>query len=455
MTTEPEEFDEQQPRNPDRDNEQPPRRNNYGDRGERPDRNRPYQQRPFRDGGNQREGNYERRYDRREGGAQNRNDRSRNQQREGFTPRGGDYRGNRDSGYQRREGDRFNPERREGFRRDDNRSGGYQRRPYENRGDRPRGERSEFREFNNYDRRRPMSRRAKNEMRARDGYDQHTRQPPPQRPTTLIKALVRLVYGSRGVSMNALHDSLVTVNDILTTSPNKSVRILQDIIKVNGVFLMHNPRNIYIVLNKPKKIAGSREYQSRNIMNLMVKKRGWHIPCGPLAKSCSGIVVLTNDPEQRHAEHNMFALMEKEYWFKVHKKVLKKDLEVITKAVRELHPENKEIAKAELAQKNTRNSWISITVRHARIHDMNRILKQNGFEILATERRRIGSLSVTDLPSGSWRRLDEDELQIIFTDSVKIQQVEERVGEERTEEASTTEQTGVWQKLFQRWFKSI
>ncbi|MBL7997115.1 MAG: hypothetical protein JNL32_00625 [Candidatus Kapabacteria bacterium] len=381
-----------------------------GDRGYNNDRGGYNRDRGFNNDRGGDRGNYQDR------GGYNR-DRGFNNDRGGYNRDRGNYQDR--SGYNRDRG--FNNDRREVRGRD----GGFDQRNYRNRS------------HGGFD----------NRSRSRDPYAQ--RQEPPQRPTTMIKALVRLLYASRGISLEAMQTNRVTLNDIVVTEPNAPIKILKDIVKVDNVFMMHNPRNVYIVMNKPKKFAGSREDDSRNIMNLIAKKKGWYIPIGPLSKSSSGIVVLTNDPEQRHPEQNLFALMDKEYWFKVNKVLTKRNLGKLEERVEALHPDNTGNVKVDVAQKNIRNSWVSITVRNARVHDLSKLIKEAGWEILAIERKRIGSLHVDDLPTGSWRRLSDDELTVIMKDSVSMDSIEQK-----NVEPSNTEGESAWQRLYHRWFKS-
>ena len=248
-----------------------------------------------------------------------------------------------------------------------------------------------------------------------------------QRPTNLAKALVRLLFASRGFSLSAIKEGRVLLNGVVAKNPNVTVRLLQDEVKVDGVFLVHSPRNVYIVMNKPKKFAGSREPSSRHIMNLISKKFGWFIPGGPLAKSASGIIILTNDPDQADANENVFALMEKEYWFKINSVLTKRGLTKIEAQIEALDEQNKDCTNVDVGQKNVHTSWMSVTTKRARIHDLTKIIKAAGHDILALERKRIGTISVDDLPAGSWRRMSESEMQTVITKSVSKESVEEKV----------------------------
>lgn len=293
--------------------------------------------------------------------------------------------------------------------------------------------------------------------RYRDSSDSSQRAPRAhqrQRPTNVTKALVRLLYASRGFALKIIKQGSVTVNDKSARHVNAPVRLLQDEVRVDGQVLAHNPRSIYIAMNKPKKFAGAREPESRHIMNLISKKSGWSIPLGPLAKSASGIIILTNDPEQRDVNNNVFALMDKEYYAKVRlpeKELTERKLASIAKAIAGEYEENSDGVDVRVAQVNTRSLWLSITVRRTKYHEMTKALHDAGLHILAVERRRIGSISVENLPAGSWRRLSSEEMQEIITGSVHHDEIQELVSDEV---AAPQEEKTTWRTLYQRWFKS-
>jgi pseudouridine synthase len=368
----------------------------------------------------------DRRYDDRRGGGYDRRDDRRYDDRRG----GG--------GYDRRDDRRYD-DRRDDRRYDDRRGGGYDRRPDDRRYD---DRRTQYRETGG----RRYYRDDRSSSRERNDRYQQEKRTPPQRPTTLIKALVRLHYASRQFTLDAIKNNHVTINDVLANKPNMAVKILQDIVKVDDVFMMHNPRNVYIVMNKPRKFAGAPEDDSRHIFSLLSKKHGWYVPCGPLAKSASGIVVLTNDPEQRHPVSNLFALMEKEYWFKVNKVVTKKDLSGIESKVQLLHQDNIGQVVVDIGQINKRNSWVKVVLKSGRVTDLCSILNSSGLQILAIERKRLGSLSVDELPSGSWRRLTDEDIQSLITNSVSEKQL-------HSLQDSVESNASVWYRLYQRWFK--
>ncbi len=359
--------------------------------------------------------------------------------RRSYDRRGGESGYNRSGGYQDRSGRGERPDR------DDRGNRSYSSgRPYENRG--------------RYNDRGSWSRSSRDGGREHQGRyqnqgsrDMRGRRSTQQRPTNITKALVRLLYASRGFSLEAIRDGQVRLNGNVVSNPNTAVRLLQDEVSVNGVFMAHNPTGVYVVMNKPKKFAGCREPESRHILNLISKKSGWYIPGGPLAKSVSGIIILTNDPVQADPQNNVFSLMDKEYWIKVNSVVTKRELTKIIPKIVELDPENKDSVSVDVAQKNTRHTWISITVRQAKIHDLTKILAASGMEILAMERRRIGSLSVDNLPAGSWRRMSEQEVESVITSSVSKETMEEMAVQDPVLPSDTT---NVWQRLYQRWFKS-
>ncbi|MCX8051365.1 MAG: S4 domain-containing protein [Chlorobi bacterium] len=262
------------------------------------------------------------------------------------------------------------------------------------------------------------------------------------RPTTVVRALVRLLYCSRKLAKQAIKDHVVTVNDRIVREPTYTVRLLYDTVRVDGLLLHHTPRNIYIVLNKPRHYAGAREPNSRHVFNFLMKKRDWFIPLGPLPKSVGGLVVVTNDAEQRVPGKSLFDLMEKEYHVKVNKAPAKRTLSKVLAELQALGTADESAAQVELMRKTKRYAWLSIVTVSASARDLYRILKNAGIEVIAMDRYRIGMITLDGISPGSWRRLSQVELTKIFPQSVPASTIEPLVED-------TT-----WQALYQRWYKS-
>ncbi|MCS6999774.1 MAG: hypothetical protein RML15_04450 [Bacteroidota bacterium] len=289
----------------------------------------------------------------------------------------------------------------------------------------------------------PFDRRSRTRFRRRVPYiEPADRNRITARPTTVVRALVRLLYCSRKLAKRAITEHVVTVNDRIVREPVYTVRLLYDAVRVDGLLLHHTPRNIYIVLHKPRRFAGCREPNSRHVFNFLMKKRGWYIPIGPLAKSVGGLVVVTNDQEQRVPGKSLFDLMEKEYHVKVHKAPTKRALSKILAEIEALDPANQGIVQVEMIRKAKRYAVLSIVAIKVTPHDIFRILKDAELEVITMDRYRIGTLTIDDIPPGSWRRLTQVELEKIFPASVPAARIEPLI----------TDST--WHALYQRWYKS-
>ncbi len=303
---------------------------------------------------------------------------------------------------------------------------------------RPRGDRP-FRRDRGFDRERPGRPRFRRRLPYIEPADRNRLTP---RPTTVVRALVRLLYCSRKLAKRAIKEHVVTVNDRIVREPVYTVRLLHDAVRVDGLLLHHTPRNIYIVLNKPRHYAGSREPNSRHVFNFLMKKRGWYIPVGPLAKSVGGLVIVTNDPEQRVTGKSLFDLMEKEYHVKVHKAPTKRTLNTIAAQLQALDPSNDSAVRVELIRKTKRYAWLSIVVVNPSPRDIYRVLKDAELEVIGMERYRIGTITIDGIAPGSWRRLSQVELSEIFPASVPASVIEPLASQEP------------WHALYQRWYKS-
>lgn len=216
--------------------------------------------------------------------------------------------------------------------------------------------------------------------------------------TTLIKALVSYQYASRSIALKAIVHDDVRVNSQLVQKHNHFVHINDDIITVNGrVLLRKSVKPVTIVFNKPAGIPGSREQSAVTLYSYVTNKRNWYTPAGVLPASASGIVVVSNDKHHRIPERSTIAMLTSDFWIKVQG--------VVSPEVAMALPAN-----GRVAQQNTRSTWLAFERSILSLHQLAVVLKTLHLEVLAWSRRRLGPFNTTDLPTGAWYQLDDQQV---------------------------------------------
>ena len=265
-----------------------------------------------------------------------------------------------------------------------------------------------------------------------------------ERPLTIIKALAKMQYASRNICLQAIQDGLVAINGVTVTKQNAPYFPSKDLVSVNNVMLQDPSQSLYIAYNKPRRLNGSAESGEPSVMSVLNSKKGWYFPAGCLNRAASGIVVMTNDPAHKTQNESPIAQSPKEYHIKVHKTPKAKEIELLKKSLSAT--DGISIENISLLKTTARHAWIAVTLLKGKLTELRKAIKEAGFEILAFERYRVGGFTADELSTGSWKRLNEDEINLLKSSYELLEVVEE---------ADTDESKPKWQKLYQQWFKSI
>jgi pseudouridine synthase len=231
---------------------------------------------------------------------------------------------------------------------------------------------------------------------------------------SLPRLLAIQQFACRKIAVEYIRNARVMVNNVISQDPNTRVNYKRDAVKVDAMDLQRNRPSTYLLIHKPAKVSGSREAHTFTVHSMIHDTEAWYFPLGRLIKAASGLTLLTNDPAHRGQEATAFHYVEKEYRIKVQRQVKKTELTAMTKALRELNADNASVAKVEVVRKNSRHCWIGFTLYHGSFADLFTILKQHKLEPLSMQRYRIGELNVDMMTPGSWKQLNNVEINQMF-----------------------------------------
>ncbi len=261
---------------------------------------------------------------------------------------------------------------------------------------------------------------------------------------SLPRILALQKFACRKIAIDFVQNSRVRVNNAVVTDSNYRVHAKRDDIMVDELSLNKDRPNVYIMMHKPAQLSASKETNTRSVHSMVPDSERWHFPAGRLTKAATGLTIFTNDPEHKDYETSVFGAVEKEYHFKVHREPTKAELKAISKALQALHPGDI-AAKVEILRKNTRNTWISVTVYRATLNDVCTALKASSLEVLAQHRYRIGTLTVESLTPGAWKQMNSYEIaQLLSQDTseasffYKANPVVEELAKDETVSLSST-----------------
>ncbi|TKS58043.1 MAG: hypothetical protein EWM72_03255 [Nitrospira sp.] len=226
----------------------------------------------------------------------------------------------------------------------------------------------------------------------------------------LQKMIAGTGLSSRRKAETLIAAGRVTVNGKVVTELGTKVDPERDHVKVDGRHLTGAQPFVYLMLNKPKNVMstlddpGGRTTVKDFLHGVSVRV----FPVGRLDFDSEGLMLLTNNGELAQALLHPRYHVPKTYLIKV-KRVLTDD--EIAQLQQGVHLEDGMTSPAivKKVKKAEQNSWLEITIREGRKHQVKRMLEAVGHPVIKLMRIRMGPLSLGDLGPGEFRFLTDRE----------------------------------------------
>ena len=172
----------------------------------------------------------------------------------------------------------------------------------------------------------------------------------------------------------------------------------------------------YYMLNKPAGVVSATEDKNdKTVIDLVPKPHAKDIfPVGRLDKDTEGLLIITNDGETAHRLLSPKKHVDKTYFVRT------SGGEIGTEEVEKLENgvdigEEKLTLPAEIEMlKNGEISESLLTIREGKFHQVKRMFKAVGREVIYLKRISMGNIKLDEsLEKGECRKLSEDEIKII------------------------------------------
>jgi 23S rRNA pseudouridine2605 synthase len=202
----------------------------------------------------------------------------------------------------------------------------------------------------------------------------------------------------------------VMVNGKTVTELGTKVDPSRDHVKVDGKHLSAPQPFVYLMLHKPKNVVstlddpGGRTTVKDYLRGVSVRV----FPVGRLDFDSEGLMLLTNNGELAQAMLHPRYHVPKTYLIKVKSVLTDEDIRNLEQGVR-LEDGMTGPAQVKKVRKVEANSWLEITIREGRKHQVKRMLEAVGHPVIKLLRIRMGSLSLGDLQPGEFRFLTDRE----------------------------------------------
>lgn len=234
--------------------------------------------------------------------------------------------------------------------------------------------------------------------------------PLPAGGVRLQKIIAGTGLSSRRKAEMLIATGRVTVNGKVVTELGTKVDPARDHVKVDGKHLESAQPFVYLLLNKPKNVMstlsdpGGRPTVKDFLHGVSVRV----FPVGRLDFDSEGLMLLTNNGDLAQALLHPRYHVPKTYLIKV-KGVLTDDQIGQLQAGIKLEDGMTSPAIVKKVKKAQANSWLEITIREGRKHQVKRMLEAVGHVVIKLMRVRMGPLQLGDLGSGEFRFLTDRE----------------------------------------------
>jgi 23S rRNA pseudouridine2605 synthase len=226
----------------------------------------------------------------------------------------------------------------------------------------------------------------------------------------LQKMIAGTGLASRRKAETMIAAGRVMVNGKVVTELGTKVDPERDHVKVDGKHLSSVQPFVYLMLNKPKHVMstlddpGGRPTVKDFLRGVSVRV----FPVGRLDFESEGLMLLTNNGDLAQALLHPRYHVPKTYLIKVKRVLTDEEIRQLESGVK-LEDGMTGPAQVKKIKKAQQNSWLEVTIREGRKHQVRRMLESVGHPVIRLTRVKMGPLSLGRLESGEFRFLTDRE----------------------------------------------
>lgn len=232
----------------------------------------------------------------------------------------------------------------------------------------------------------------------------------------LDKFLADAGVGTRSQVKDIVKKGRVSVNSVVVKKSDIKIDSEKDLVELDGKSLIYEEYE-YFMLHKPAGVvSATKDKTDKTVVELITEnKRRDLFPVGRLDKDTEGLLIITNDGV---LANNLLAPgkhVNKTYFARINGAVNEETIELFAKGI-DIGDETPTLpAKLKLLNRTYKDnndvSEIEITIVEGRYHQIKRMFKAVGMEVIYLKRMSMGPIALdSKLPCGSYRRLTDEEI---------------------------------------------
>ena len=237
---------------------------------------------------------------------------------------------------------------------------------------------------------------------------------------------IQKLLAARGICSRRKAETLVELGKVtINGSPahtGQKVNPATDRVIVNGKPLPSPPKTICLLLNKPRGFVCTNDdpHEKRTIFDLLPKSMAkTRLFCaGRLDKDSEGLVVVTNDGALAQSLAHPSNKTRKVYQAELNKAFDPQHIGLLRRG-KMVEGERLWLDKViPLGQKEPRRSRrLEIHLGHGRKREIRRLLTAVGYKVTRLKRTKLGAVSIRRIPKGSFRKLTDREINLLFSEN--------------------------------------
>lgn len=250
----------------------------------------------------------------------------------------------------------------------------------------------------------------------------------------LDKFLANSGIGTRKEVKEILKNKKVSVNDIFVKDGKIQIDEEKDVVKYENKIVNYKPF-VYIMMNKPAGvISATEDNHHKTVIDLLNNNYKTYdiFPVGRLDIDTEGLLLLTNDGVLSHNLLSPKKHVDKKYYVKIARPLSESDIKKLENGIKleenfitknakieiiknnfEKNSENFEFIENKKTENNVKENenLVYITISEGKFHQVKRMFKAVGNEVLYLKRLKMGNLWLDEsLELGKYRELTEEEL---------------------------------------------
>ena len=233
----------------------------------------------------------------------------------------------------------------------------------------------------------------------------------------LDKYLADMKAGTRSEVKEYIRKGRVQVDEITVKKPEQKVDIMTQKVFLDGRMISYVTMEYYM-LNKPAGVVSAvSDKDFKTVVELITdNKRKDLFPVGRLDKDTEGLLIITNDGDMAHRLLSPKHHIDKTYYVVAKGSIDNKYIDEFKNGLVVDKDFTAMPAKLEILQYNNQDdtTFLNITIQEGKFHQIKRMFKAAGSEVLYLKRLSMGQLQLDEtLEPGKFRPLTGSEIDLL------------------------------------------